>query len=81
MTAPLQQFQQLRQDLTAQFPERREVIEGALYALLSSERLLLLGPPDPQLCAPSLTSRIVVLLQHSAGPSPPIEGRERLGDR
>jgi MoxR-like ATPase len=45
MTAPIQQLQQLRQDLTAQFPERREVIEGTLYALLSSESILLLGPP------------------------------------
>jgi MoxR-like ATPase len=54
MTAPIQLLQQLRQYLAAQFPERREVIEGALYALLSSESVLLLGPPDPQtLCASS----------------------------
>ncbi len=45
MTAPVHQLQQLRQDLAAQFPERREVIEGTLYALLSSESILLLGPP------------------------------------
>jgi len=45
MPAPIQQMQQLRQDLAAQFPERREVIEGTLYALLSSESILLLGPP------------------------------------
>ena len=45
MPAPIQQLQQLRQDLAAQFPERREIIEGALYALLSSESVLLLGPP------------------------------------
>jgi MoxR-like ATPase len=42
MTAPVHQ---LRQDLAAQFPERREVIEGTLCALLSSESVLLLGPP------------------------------------
>ncbi len=45
MTAPIEQLQQLRHDLAAQFPERREVIEGTLYALLSSESVLLLGPP------------------------------------
>ncbi len=38
-------MQQLRQDLAAQFHERREVIEGTLYALLSRESILLLGPP------------------------------------
>ena len=57
MTAPIQQLQQLRHDLAAQFPERREVIEGTLYALLCSDHILLLGPPDPQtLCASSPTS-------------------------
>jgi MoxR-like ATPase len=56
MTAPVQQLQQLRQDLVARFPERREVIEGTLYALLSRDHILLVGPPDPQtLCASSPT--------------------------
>ncbi len=45
MTTPLQQLQHLRQDLAVQFPERRELIEGTLYALLSSDHILLLGPP------------------------------------
>jgi MoxR-like ATPase len=45
MTAPVQQLQQLRQDLVARFPERREVIEGTLYALLSKDHILLVGPP------------------------------------
>ncbi len=45
MTTPIQQLQQLRHDLAAQFRERREVIEGTLYALLSRESVLLLGPP------------------------------------
>jgi MoxR-like ATPase len=45
MPAPFQALQQLRQNLAAQFPEWREVIEGTLYALLSSESVLLLGPP------------------------------------
>ena len=40
MTAPIQQ---LRQDIAAQFPEPREVIEGTLYALLYSDHILLLG--------------------------------------
>ncbi|HET9594097.1 MAG TPA: AAA family ATPase [Anaeromyxobacteraceae bacterium] len=45
MTAPIQQLQQLRQDLAAQFPERREVIDGTLDALLCSDHILLLSPP------------------------------------
>ncbi len=45
MNTPVQQLQRLRRDLAARFPERREVIEGALYALLSAEHILLLGPP------------------------------------
>jgi len=45
MATPIQQLQQLRQELAAKFPERREIIEGTLYALLSSESILLLGPP------------------------------------
>lgn len=39
------QLQQLRTDLNAIFPERREVIEGALCAILASEHVLLLGLP------------------------------------
>jgi MoxR-like ATPase len=43
----LSQFQQLRSDLASRFPERREMIEGALAAVLASEHCLLIGPPDP----------------------------------
>ncbi len=43
----LQQLQQLRDDLAILFPERRELIEGTLHALLCSDHILLLGPPDP----------------------------------
>ncbi|HTU02008.1 MAG TPA: AAA family ATPase, partial [Candidatus Sulfotelmatobacter sp.] len=39
------QLQQLRSDLAARFPERREVIDGALSAVLAGEHVLLLGPP------------------------------------
>jgi MoxR-like ATPase len=41
----LQKLQQLRKDLAARFPERREVIDGALAAVLAGEHSLLLGPP------------------------------------
>jgi MoxR-like ATPase len=44
-TATLQKLQQLRQDLAAHFPERREVIDGALCAVLAGDHVLLLGPP------------------------------------
>jgi MoxR-like ATPase len=40
-----QQIQQLRADLSARFPERRDVIDGALAAVLAGEHVLLLGPP------------------------------------
>ena len=36
---------QLRTDLAARFPERKDVIEGALAAVLAGEHVLLLGPP------------------------------------
>src|SRR5512133_3387478 len=36
---------QLRGDLMARFPERKDVIEGALAAVLAGEHVLLLGPP------------------------------------
>jgi MoxR-like ATPase len=36
---------QLRADLAVRFPERKDVIEGALAAVLASEHVLLLGPP------------------------------------
>src|SRR5512138_733909 len=39
------QLQQLRADLHGRFPERREVIDGALAAVLAGEHVLLLGPP------------------------------------
>ena len=35
----------LRSDLAARFPERKEVIDGALAAVLAGEHVLLLGPP------------------------------------
>jgi MoxR-like ATPase len=35
----------LRADLSVRFPERREVIDGALAAVLAREHVLLLGPP------------------------------------
>jgi MoxR-like ATPase len=37
--------QQLRTDLAARFPERKDVIDGALAAVLAGEHCLLLGPP------------------------------------
>ena len=39
------QLQQLRADLMTRFPERRDVIDGALAAVLAGEHVLLLGPP------------------------------------
>jgi MoxR-like ATPase len=39
------QLLQLRADLQGRFPERREVIDGALAAVLAGEHVLLLGPP------------------------------------
>lgn len=38
-------IQQLRTNLNAIFPERKDVIDGALCAILASEHVLLLGPP------------------------------------
>ena len=40
-----QQLQQLRADLMARFSECKNVIDGALCALLAREHVLLLGPP------------------------------------
>lgn len=39
------QLQHLRAELGAKFPERREIIDGALAAVLAAEHVLLLGPP------------------------------------
>lgn len=39
------QFQQLRADLMAQFPERKDIIDGSLAAVLAGEHVLLIGPP------------------------------------
>jgi MoxR-like ATPase len=39
------QINQLRADLMAQFPERKDVIDGSLAALLAGEHVLLIGPP------------------------------------
>lgn len=36
---------QLSTDLTTRFPERKDVIEGALAAVLACEHVLFLGPP------------------------------------
>ena len=38
-------FNALRSDLTTHFPERKDVIDGALCAVLAGEHVLLLGPP------------------------------------
>jgi len=35
----------IRTDLTSRFPERKDVIDGALAAVLAGEHVLLLGPP------------------------------------
>jgi MoxR-like ATPase len=42
---PTNPIQQLRADLTTRFPERKDVIDGALAAVLAGEHVLLLGPP------------------------------------
>jgi MoxR-like ATPase len=39
------QINQLRADLMAQFPERKDVIDGSLTAMLAGEHVLLIGPP------------------------------------
>ncbi len=49
-------IQQLRTDLATRFPERKDVIDGALAAVLAGEHVLLLGPPDPQTLCASLPS-------------------------
>jgi MoxR-like ATPase len=38
-------FHRLRTDLATRFPERKDVIDGALAAVLAGEHVLLLGPP------------------------------------
>jgi len=45
VSAALAPIQQLRQELNARFPERREVIDGALCAVLAGDHVLLVGPP------------------------------------
>ncbi len=44
-TNALTAIHQLRKELSTRFPERREVIDGALCAVLAGEHVLLLGPP------------------------------------
>lgn len=39
------QFNQLRAELKAQFPERSNIIDGSLAAVLAAEHVLLVGPP------------------------------------
>jgi len=39
------QINQLRADLMAQFPERTNIIDGTLAAILAGEHVLLIGPP------------------------------------
>ena len=39
------QISQLRADLMAHFPERKDVIDGSLAAILAGEHILLVGPP------------------------------------
>jgi MoxR-like ATPase len=38
-------FLQLRSELTTAFPERKDVIDGSLAAVLAGEHVLLIGPP------------------------------------
>ena len=40
-----QQFIQLRTELLTAFPERKDVIDGSLCAVLAGEHVLLIGPP------------------------------------
>jgi MoxR-like ATPase len=40
-----QQIQHLRAYLSTRFPERKDVIDGALAAVLAGEHVLLVGPP------------------------------------
>ena len=42
MTNPIAQ---LRAELNTRFPERKDVIDGCLCAILAGEHVLLLGPP------------------------------------
>ncbi len=39
------QINQLRAELMAQFPERKDVIDGSLAAILAGEHVILIGPP------------------------------------
>jgi hypothetical protein len=39
------QINQLRASLMAQFPERKDIIDGSLAAVLAGEHVLLIGPP------------------------------------
>ncbi|WP_257458109.1 AAA family ATPase [Archangium lipolyticum] len=55
------QFQQLRDELRARFPERQEVIDGTLAALLIREHVLILGPPG------TAKSALVRAMAHAFG--------------
>ncbi|MFE8599857.1 AAA family ATPase [Archangium violaceum] len=54
-------LQQLRDELRAHFPERQEVIDGTLAAILSGEHVLLLGPPG------TAKSALVRAMAHAFG--------------
>src|SRR5690242_475287 len=45
MSTSRQAFQKLRAALTSTIHERREVIDGALAAVLAGEHLVIIGPP------------------------------------
>jgi len=44
-TSTVTSFHALRQQLNAAFPERRDVVDGSLAAVLANEHVFLLGPP------------------------------------
>ena len=65
------QLMNLRSDLAARFPERKDVIDGALCAVLAGEHVLLLGPPGT---AKSALARAIAHLRR-----PTLESQASLG--